>query len=102
MSKICECNQFYEKMAVNFRLKSQQVIPKIDFTKKASDFNENELTETPHMRGTFAEMAKWRILMNFGWFDQLMGGVDQPKYFGSGVAHMGGAASPIFDFTNKF
>ena len=55
------------------------------------DTTESSLTETPHMRETFREMAKSRNLMKLGWFTPLMGRVDQPKNFWSGPAHMGRA-----------
>ena len=38
-----------------------------------------QLTELPHKRQKLSEMLKSPILTTFGWFDQPMGRVDQPK-----------------------
>ena len=44
------------------------------------------------------ERATSGILLKLGWFDQLMAGVDCPKYFGSGVNTVGGADPPYFQY----
>ena len=42
-------------------------------------FSKSSLTELPHKRQKLSEMLKSPILTTFGWFDQPMGRVDQPK-----------------------
>ena len=53
------------------------------------------------MGQTKVKRAKSRIFVKVGWFDPLMGGFDQPKYFCLGATLMGVAAHPNFQVTNK-